>query len=123
GGGVGGGRAVGGVVAIPPFGDLGVAGRPLPVVPPPPALRPKNFHPLAGDRVRFVGEAVAVLVAESQQAAEDARERIRVEYEPLPSVQDPSSPGGALVHDDIGDNLAGRVTLARGNAEAALRDA
>src|SRR5262249_49952665 len=52
----------------------------------------------------------------------DARERIRVEYEPLPSVQDPASPVGALVHDDIPDNLAGRVTLARGSIETALRE-
>jgi len=116
-------RALTGVVAILTFADLGAAARPLPVIPPHPALRAKNFHPLAGDRARFVGEAVAVVVAESQWAAEDARERIRVEYEPLPSVQNEISPAGALVHDDIPDNLAGRVTLARGHVEMALREA
>src|SRR5262249_51194608 len=116
-------RTVTGVVAILTFADLGAAARPLPVIPPHPALRAKNFHPLAGDRVRFVGEALAAIVAESQQAAEDARERIRVEYEPLPSAQDPTSPAGAPVHDDIPDNLAGRVTLARGSVETALREA
>src|SRR5262245_20506815 len=90
-------RSVTGVVAVLTFGDLGPAALPLPVVPPHPALRAKNFHPLAGDRARFVGEAVAVVVAESRYAAEDARERIRARYEPLPSVQDPTAPMSALV--------------------------
>src|SRR5262249_8384080 len=72
---------------------------------------------------RVGGDAVAVMVAERQRAAGAARERIRVEYEPLPSVQDPTSPAGTLVHDDILGNLAGRVTLARGHVETALREA
>src|SRR5438094_4393066 len=116
-------RVATGVAAVVTFADLGAASRPLPVMPPHPALRAKNFHLLAGDRVRFVGEAVAVVLAESRYAAEDALERIRVAYEPLPSVQDPSARGNALVHDDVADNLAGRVTLARGDVEAALRGA
>ena len=102
-------RNVTGVAAVLTFADLGATARPLPIVPPHPALRAKNFFPLAGERARFVGEAVAVVVAESQYAAEDARERIRVTYEPLPSVQDPTAPTDALVHDDIPDNLAGSV--------------
>jgi carbon-monoxide dehydrogenase large subunit len=116
-------RAVSGVAAVFTFADLGAAARELPVIPPHPALGAKNFHLLAGDRARFVGEAVAVVVADSRYAAEDARERIRIGYEPLPSAQDPFAPVGALVHDDIPDNLAGRVTLARGDVEAALREA
>ena len=116
-------RTVTGVAAVLTFADLGAAARSLPVVPPHPALRAKNFHPLAGERARFAGEAVAVVVADSRYAAEDARERIRVAYEPLPSVQNPAAPVGALVHDDIPDNLAGRVTLARGHIETALREA
>ncbi len=109
-----------GVVAVVTFADLGEAARQLPIVPPHAALRGKNFSLLAGDRARFVGEAVAVVVAESRYAAEDARERIDVAWEPLPSVQEPTAPGPASVHDDIADNLAGRVTLARGDVRAAL---
>jgi aerobic carbon-monoxide dehydrogenase large subunit len=116
-------RSLAGVAAVLTFADLGAATRTLPVIPPHPALHAKNFHLLAGDRARFVGEAVAVVVAESRYAAEDARERIRVAYEPLRSVQDPTAPVSALVHDDIPDNLAGRVTLTRGDVETALRDA
>jgi carbon-monoxide dehydrogenase large subunit len=112
-----------GVQDVVTFADLGAAGRPLPFAPPHPALRAKNFCPLAGDRVRFVGEAVAAVVAESRYAAEDAAELIEVEYEPLPSLQDPTAPGAALVHEDIPDNLAGRVTLARGDVAEALRTA
>lgn len=109
--------AVAGVVT---YADLGEAARALPIVPPHAALRGKNFHLLAGDRARFVGEAVAVVVAESRYAAEDARALVAVDWEPLPSVQEPSAPGRARVHDDIEDNLAGRVTLARGDVAAAL---
>ena len=116
-------RAMAGVAAVLTFADLGAGARALPVIPPHPALRAKNFHLLAVERVRFVGEAVAVVVAESRYAAEDARERIRVAYEPLPSVQDPAAPLSTLVHDDIPDNLAGGVTLARGDVERALREA
>jgi len=112
-----------GVVAVVTFADLGEAARRLPIVPPHAALRGKNFSLLAGDRARFVGEAVAGVVAESRYAAEDARERIDVAWEPLPSVQEPTAPGPAAVHDDIPDNLAGRVTLARGDVRAALEAA
>src|SRR5262249_25760373 len=90
---------------------------------PHPALRGKNFHLLASDHVRFVGEAVAVVVAESRVAAEDARMLVDVMYEPLPSVQDPTAPGDARVHDDAPDTVAGSVSLSRGDVAAALRAA
>jgi carbon-monoxide dehydrogenase large subunit len=113
-------RAVPGVAAVLTHADLGAAARALPVIPPHPALAARNFHLLAGERTRFVGEAVAVVVAESRYAAEDARERIRVDWDPRPSAQDPTAPATVLVHDDIAANLAGRVRLARGDAETAL---
>ena len=113
-------RALPGVRAVLTARDLGDAAGELPIVPPHPALRGRNFRLLASDRARFVGEAVAVVVAESRETAEDARELIEVAWEALPSVQDPSRPGTAVVHEDIADNLAGRVTLARGDVAAAL---
>src|SRR5947209_18345794 len=109
-----------GVAGVVTFADLGEAARPLPVVPPHPMLRAKNFCLLAGDRARFVGEAVAVVLADTRYAAEDARALVDVAYEPLPSVQEPTAPGSALVHDDIAGNLAGRVTLSRGDVTTAL---
>ena len=109
-----------GVAGVVTFADLGEAARPLPVVPPHPMLRAKNFCLLAGDRARFVGEAVAVVLADTRYAAEDARALVDVAYEPLPSVQEPTAPGSALVHDDIAGNLAGRLTLSRGDVTTAL---
>ena len=111
-----------GVVDVVTFGDLGLAAQALPIVPPHPQLRGHNFYPLAGERVRFVGEAVAVIVAESRYAGEDARDLVEVEYEPLPSAQG-LGPAEPAVHDDVPDNVAGRVTLACGDVEAALRSA
>jgi aerobic carbon-monoxide dehydrogenase large subunit len=104
-------REAPGVAGVVTFADLGDAARPLPIVPPHAALRGKNFQLLAGDRARFVGEAVAVVLAESRYAAEDARALIDVSWEPLPLDR---------VHDDIVDNLAGRVTLSRGDVTSAL---
>jgi aerobic carbon-monoxide dehydrogenase large subunit len=110
-----------GVVDVVTSTDLGSAGRPLPVTPSHPALRGQNWTLLAEDRVRFVGEAVAAVIAESRCLAEDASEAIHVEYEPLPSVQSLTPPVVATVHDGVPDNVAGTLTLASGDVNAALR--
>jgi len=85
---------------------------------PPPQLKiPGRGQPLkvphrptlAEGRVRFVGEAVALVVAESPQAAQDAAERIEVEYEDLPvivSELDSLEPNAAQLHDGAPGNLA-----------------
>src|SRR5262245_50617276 len=106
-------RALGapGVAGVVTFADLGDAARSFAIVPLHAALRGKNFSMLADDRARFVGEAVAVVLAESRYTAEDARGLIDVSWEPLPLDR---------VHDDTPDNLAGRVTLSRGDVTAAL---
>jgi carbon-monoxide dehydrogenase large subunit len=111
-----------GVVDVVTFADLGAAGRPLPIVPPHPELQGHNFSMLADGRARFVGEPIAAVVADTRYAAEDARELVEIEYEPLPSAQT-LAPGAPSVHDDVADNVAGRVTLVRGDVEAALRAA
>jgi CO/xanthine dehydrogenase Mo-binding subunit len=110
------------VVDVVTARDLGPAARALPIVPPHPELRGHNFEPLAGERVRFAGEAMAVVVAASRYAGEDARDLVEVEYEPLPSAQG-LGPTEPAVHAGVPDNVAGRVTLARGDIEAALRSA
>jgi len=114
-------RAHPGVVEIVTFADLGPAAVPLPCVPVEQALRERNFTMLASDRVRYVGELVAAVVADSRYTAEDARDLVEIEYEPLPVVQDLiPTPGGPTVHDDVPDNVAGRVTFRVGDVEAAL---
>jgi carbon-monoxide dehydrogenase large subunit len=65
-------------------------------------------HPvLAHGRVRFVGEPVALVVADSALNAQDAAELIEIEYEDLPVVIDPEDairPGAVQLHDDVPDN-------------------
>lgn len=71
--------------------------------------------PLATDRVRFAGEAVAVVVAESRAAAVDAAEQVEVDYDPLPAVADPEealAPDAELQFPEAGSNLAAGVRSA-----------
>ncbi len=64
--------------------------------------------PLATDKVRFVGEAVAMVVAETETAAVDAAELVVVEYDPLPAVSDPEravADDAPAQFEEIGTNL------------------
>ncbi|MFK7944994.1 MAG: xanthine dehydrogenase family protein molybdopterin-binding subunit, partial [Paracoccaceae bacterium] len=60
---------------------------------------------LAEDRLRFVGEPVAFIVAETLDAARDAAELIELDYEDLPAKMD-IAPGGPAIHEDTPDNVA-----------------
>jgi aerobic carbon-monoxide dehydrogenase large subunit len=65
--------------------------------------------PLAAERVRFVGEPVAMVIAETQSAAQDAAESVIVAYDVLPAVTDALAalkPGAPLLHDEVAGNLA-----------------
>jgi carbon-monoxide dehydrogenase large subunit len=62
---------------------------------------------LARERVRYVGDPVALVVAETRAQAEDAADRLRIEYEPLPSVTSTAEAiGGAPVWDECPDNVS-----------------
>lgn len=65
-------------------------------------------HAVCIDKVRHVGDGVAVVVAESPQIAEDALDLIDVDYEPLPAVVDPRQPPGdwPVVHDNMESNIS-----------------
>ena len=81
---------------------------------------------LAHDKVRHVGEAFAVILAESRYIAEDAAELVEVELEPLPALVDAEAalkPGAPVLHDKHGTNLIGEFRIAKGNVEAALAQA
>jgi carbon-monoxide dehydrogenase large subunit len=78
---------------------------------------------LAHDVVRHVGEAVAVIVADSRYAAEDAAELVALDLDPLPAVVDPEAAlaaGSPLVHEHLGTNLVGSFTVGKGDVEGAL---
>ena len=75
--------------------------------------------PLVTDRVRYVGEPVAMVVAETLAQAKDAAELIEIDYEPLPSVtstEDTAKPGAPAVWDECPDNISN--FFERGNKAA-----
>ena len=75
------------------------------------------------DRVRHVGEALAVVVARDRYVAEDALDLIEVDYELLPPVLDPEAAlelGALLIHPDLGDNEFARITYANGDPGGAF---
>jgi aerobic carbon-monoxide dehydrogenase large subunit len=81
---------------------------------------------LAHDKVRHVGEAVAVIVAESRDEAEDAAERVTWDLEEFPAVVDPEAAlrlDSPIVHDRFQTNLIGAFSVGRGDAGAALAGA
>ena len=72
--------------------------------------------PLTRDRVRYVGEPVAVVIAESRYLAEDALELIDVDYDPLPAVADARralAPEAPILHDVLGGNVVDRIETHR----------
>jgi len=78
---------------------------------------------LAHDKVRHVGEAIAIIVAESPHQAEDAAERVNWDLEELPAVVDPEAalcPDSPIVHDRFQTNLIGAFSVGRGDVDSAL---
>ena len=87
---------------------------------------PVKYYPTAIDKVRFVGEPVAVVVATSRYAAEDAVDLIEVEYEALPAVVDPEDacqPGAPILHDNVGTNDVCHREIEYGDLAQAWKDA
>lgn len=84
-------------------------------------------HPaIAKDKVRYVGDAVAVVVAHSRYEAEDALEHIEVQYGPLGAVINPkeaAQDGAPQLHDDVPNNVAFTWAVAGGDANAAFDEA
>jgi carbon-monoxide dehydrogenase large subunit len=81
---------------------------------------------LAVDKVRHVGEAIAVVVAEDRYTAEDAVGRITVALDPLPVVTDVEAalaPGAPLVHEPFGTNVISEYRIGKGDVDAAFRRA
>jgi 2-furoyl-CoA dehydrogenase large subunit len=81
---------------------------------------------LAVDRARYVGEPVAAVAALDRAAAEDALERIRVSYEPLPAALDAERalrPGAPLLYAELGTNVVWHDTLTYGDVDGALAHA
>ena len=79
-----------------------------------PGVQELEWSVLARDRVRFVGEPIAAVVATSRAIAEDALDLIEVDDEPLPVVVDPFdalAPGASLLYPEWGTNEFFRMTV------------
>jgi len=112
-----------GVVAVYAAGDLGDYWRPGPLLVPPPPIKGLVFHeatqvPLAKDKVRHVGEPIAMVVAESRYVAEDALEDIVLDLEPLPAVVDLEAalaPDAPRIHEQLASNVAAHAVQRKGD--------
>ncbi|MCB0906189.1 MAG: xanthine dehydrogenase family protein [Nocardioidaceae bacterium] len=113
-----------GVVAVYTYDDLdGAMAEPLPLLIPHPALtQGRTQHVLARDEVNYAGEAIAMVVAENRYLAEDAVDRIRVEYDVLPAVVglDAARRADHQVHDDVPGNVGARLEQEVGDARAVI---
>jgi carbon-monoxide dehydrogenase large subunit len=121
-------KAAPGVVAVFTGADAESVLKPIPCLwlVPDSNLRTTPYPAIARDVVRYVGDAVAVVVAESPYEAYDALDLIDAEYEALPAVVDPqaaSGPGAPVLHAEAPDNVAFHWTVAGGDVEAAFRNA
>ena len=118
---------VDGVLNVLTHEDLGpVSGRTPLLIPHESLTHPRTQYALARDVVNYVGEAVALVVAADRSTAEDALDRIRVEYEALPPVADLAAAveaGAPLVHEDLATNVAAHYVATVGDPERAFADA
>jgi carbon-monoxide dehydrogenase large subunit len=117
-----------GVLAIFTGKDLkGDFQAPLPVTPTfVPDKRVPDQYPIAVDKVRYVGEPVAIVIATSRAAAEDAGERIDIRYESLPPVLDIETAlkkDSAVINENVGSNVSYESKFAAGDIEAAFKEA
>lgn len=116
-------QAASGVVAMFTAVDFEKTVKPLRAV-----SRMKGYYatpigPLAREKVRYVGEPIVGVIAESRYLAEDAAERVAIEFEPLPHVADPAEaaqPGTPLLHEEAGTNVLVAREFKRGDVDAAL---
>jgi 2-furoyl-CoA dehydrogenase large subunit len=115
-------RAADGVVAVLTGADIKALTSSLVVG----VKAPLECWPIAVDRVRYVGEPVAIVVAGDRYRAEDALEFIDVRYRPLPAVVDPvaaAAPGAPLLHPPVGSNVVAERSFRYGDPEGAFATA
>ena len=116
-----------GVLSVITFQDISHLAKPIPMrLEVHPSFVPYLQYPLAKETVRYVGEPVAVVVADSRYVAEDGLECIQTDYEPLPAVVNTRSAVKAdavRVHEQTAGNLAGCGVVDLGDVEGAFRRA
>ncbi|HTY88644.1 MAG TPA: xanthine dehydrogenase family protein molybdopterin-binding subunit, partial [Candidatus Acidoferrum sp.] len=86
----------------------------------------RDFRIFADDKIRYHGDVVAIVVAETREIAMRAAQLVRVDAAPLPAVLDPEEalkPGAVLVHESHGSNLINTHVVRRGNVEEGFKQA
>jgi carbon-monoxide dehydrogenase large subunit len=118
-------RSAAGVAACFTHADLAPHARPIRAASRTRTYRATSLPALAGGVVRHQGEAVVAIVAESRYLAEDAAERVAVEWEPLAAVADARSAlaGASVVHAELGTNILLEREFRQGDVERAFADA
>ncbi len=119
-------REAAGVVAVLTADDVKGAIGLVPCAAVIPDMKAAPRPVLAQGRVRFVGEAVAVVVATDRYAARDAAELVEVDYEPLTPVVNPEkaiAKGATVIHEPYRDNVSCRWELEGGDLKAAFKQA
>ena len=87
---------------------------------------PMEYYGIATDRVRYVGEPVAIVCATDRYVAEDALDLIEVDYDPLPAAVDPveaTSPEACVLHPGADSNIVSERTFVHGEPDAAFEAA
>jgi aerobic carbon-monoxide dehydrogenase large subunit len=118
--------ALDGVVDVIAFDEIAPRARPIPIrIGQLPGLERFIQFPLVQDKVRFVGEPIAVVVATSRYLAEDALELIDVDIESLPAVTDweTASAATSLLFENHGTNIASSYRAEAGDVAAAFENA
>jgi len=88
-----------------------------------PGMKSAPQYPMAVGRACWVGEPVALVLAETRAEAEDAAEHVKIEWRELPAATEKATAleaGTAVIHPELGDNLAFRKTIDTGGVEAAF---
>jgi carbon-monoxide dehydrogenase large subunit len=115
-----------GVVAVLTAADLEGLVTPMLAHATSPGYQDSTTPPLAKDKVRYVGDPIAAVVAESRAEAEDGADAVSVDYAPLPpilTVDEARADGAALIHDGVSGNLYNHFTATTGDVDAAFADA
>lgn len=113
-------KAVEGVVAIFTGNDIDLNPIPCAWLVPDSDLKTPDHLALAKDKVRYVGDGVAIVLAETRYQAQDGADAVEVDYEPLGAVVNPEEAthdGAPQVHDDVPNNIGFRWIASSGDEE------
>jgi carbon-monoxide dehydrogenase large subunit len=119
-------REAEGVVAVVTGRELAEWTNPARVAPPIEGLHPVGFTTLPIDKVRFIGDPLACIVATDRYLAEDAAELISIDYDvldPVPDLDRALAPDAPLVDDSLPGNLVSRQSFVAGDPARAFAEA